>query len=77
MQIENHGVDKELMEKVKQLVNQHYEEKLKQSFYESDIAKAIENKNDTSDADWESAFFIRHRPDSNIDQFTNLSIELR
>ncbi|KAL7240034.1 hypothetical protein ACSBR2_005823 [Camellia fascicularis] len=75
-QIENHGIDEELMGKVKHLVNQHYEENMKESFYESEIAKGLENKSITSDIDWESAFFICHRPQSNIDKFTNLSDDL-
>ncbi|CAL5400163.1 unnamed protein product [Camellia sinensis] len=75
-QIENHRIDKELMGKVKHLVNQHYEENMKESFYESEIAKGLENKSITSDIDWESAFFICHRPKSNIDTFTNLSDDL-
>lgn len=75
-QIENHGIDEELMGKVKHLVNHHYEENMKESFYESEIAKGLENKSITSDIDWESAFFICHRPQSNIDKFANLSDDL-
>ncbi|GFY95837.1 ACC oxidase 1 [Actinidia rufa] len=77
LQIENHGIDKSLMENVKQLVNQHDEENMKDSFYESEIANGLQNKSLTSDADWESTFFIWHRPKSNIDELTNLSDELR
>ncbi|XP_023885201.1 1-aminocyclopropane-1-carboxylate oxidase 1 isoform X2 [Quercus suber] len=75
--IENHGIDKKLMEKVKHLVNSHYEENLKERFYESEIAKALENKGNNSDIDWESSFFIWHRPTSNIDEIANLSEDLR
>lgn len=76
MQIENHGIDKQLMEKVKELVNQHYEENMRGSFYESDIAKTFDNKDNTRNIDWETAFFICHRPDSNINELPNLSEEL-
>ncbi|KAK6944846.1 hypothetical protein RJ641_025948 [Dillenia turbinata] len=75
--IENHGIDKEMMEKVKQLANMHYEEKMKNRFYDSDLAKGLEKKSLTSSADWESAFFICHRPTSNIHDFTDLSDKLR
>lgn len=75
--IENHGIDKELMEKVKHLVNSHYEKNLKERFYESETAKALENKGNNSDIDWESSFFIWHRPTSNIDEIPNLSEGLR
>ncbi|KAK1385957.1 1-aminocyclopropane-1-carboxylate oxidase 1 [Heracleum sosnowskyi] len=73
-QIENHGIDKQLMEKVKDLVNQHYEENLRDNFYDSDIAKSFE-KDNTNTIDWETAFFIRHHPDSNINNLPNISEE--
>ncbi|GLT79065.1 hypothetical protein SLA2020_505730 [Shorea laevis] len=75
-QIENHGIDKKLMAKVKQLVNLHYDENLKQSFYESEVAKSLKHKESTSDIDWETAFFIWHRPTSNINEIPNLSEDL-
>lgn len=71
MQVMNHGIDVKLMEKVKELVNLHYENKLKESFYQSEIAKSLENK-EAGDIDWESSFFIWHRPTSNIDEIPNL-----
>ncbi|PRQ46816.1 putative aminocyclopropanecarboxylate oxidase [Rosa chinensis] len=74
-QIENHGIDKKLMDKVKQLVNAHYEENLKESFYQSEIARSLE-KDDTSDKDWETTFFVWHRPTSNIEAIPNISEDL-
>lgn len=65
-----------MMEKVKNLMNSHYEEKLEPGFYVSDIPKRLDS-GETSDVDWESAFFIWHRPRSNIEEFTNLSKDLR
>ncbi|KAL5768649.1 hypothetical protein ACOSQ2_015432 [Xanthoceras sorbifolium] len=76
-QVENHGIDKKLMDKVKQLVNSHYEENLKESFYESEMAKSLKNKDNTGDTDWESSLFIWHRPKSNINEITDLSEDLR
>ncbi|CAK9173991.1 unnamed protein product [Ilex paraguariensis] len=75
-QIENHGIDKELMDKVKQLVNQHYEENMKKRFYDSEIPKSVENTGNTTNIDWESTFFIWHRPNSNIHEITSLSEDL-
>lgn len=77
LQVENHGIDEKLMEKVKQLVNSHYEEKLKPRFYESDVAKKLKTNGTISDVDWESTFFIWHRPDSNINNIADLSKDLR
>ncbi|CAB4318648.1 unnamed protein product [Prunus armeniaca] len=54
-QVENHGIDKQLMEKVKQLINKYYEENLKESFYKSEMAKSLE-QDITSEKDWESSF---------------------
>ncbi|KAD4180470.1 hypothetical protein E3N88_29061 [Mikania micrantha] len=76
-QIENHGVDKELMEKVKQLVNKHYEDNMKPRFYTSTIVKTVEDKNKITNTDWESTFFIWHRPDNKINECADLSEELR
>lgn len=76
-QVKNHGIEKELMEKVKQLVNMHYEENLKESFYNSEAAKCLKSKEHRSDIDWESSFFIWHRPTSNINGIPNLSDDFR
>ncbi|KAL2342613.1 hypothetical protein Fmac_003898 [Flemingia macrophylla] len=74
--VENHDIDTLLMEKVKKLINTYYDENLKESFYQSEIAKRLEKQQNTFDIDWESAFFIWHRPNSNINQIPNLSQEL-
>ncbi|XP_050216061.1 1-aminocyclopropane-1-carboxylate oxidase 1 [Mercurialis annua] len=74
-QVENHGIDDKLMEKVKQLVNAHYEDNLKGAFYESELARSLKNKGNTDDVDWESSYFIWHRPTSNIHQIPNLPEE--
>lgn len=76
-QIENHGIDKELMEKVKQYINKYYEENLKNSFFKSDISKALENKENAVNKDWESSFFIWHRPKSNMNDFADFSGDFR
>ncbi|XVE98004.1 hypothetical protein REPUB_Repub03eG0068000 [Reevesia pubescens] len=75
-QADNHGIDKKLMEKVKQLVNTYYGENLKESFYESEIVKSLKNKENISNMDWESTFFIWHQPKSNINEIHNISEEL-
>ncbi|KAF5743045.1 ACC oxidase ACCO2 [Tripterygium wilfordii] len=71
-QVDNHGIDKELMEKVKQLVNSHYELNLKECFYNSDIPRRLRKRENTSDMDWESSFFVRHRPTSNVNEINDL-----
>lgn len=77
-QIENHGIDKELMEKVKQFINKYYEENLKDSFFKSDLSKALAiRKEIVSNSDWESSFFIWHRPKSNLNDFGDFSQDFR
>uniref|UniRef100_A0A1J3E0H1 aminocyclopropanecarboxylate oxidase n=1 Tax=Noccaea caerulescens TaxID=107243 RepID=A0A1J3E0H1_NOCCA len=73
--VDNHGIDKELMEKVKKMINSHYEEHLKEKFYQSEMVKAL-SEGKTSDADWESSFFIWHKPTSNISEIPDISEEL-
>ncbi|XVF35001.1 hypothetical protein REPUB_Repub18cG0107200 [Reevesia pubescens] len=76
-QVDSPGIDKKLMEKVKQLVNSYYDENLKENFYESEIVKSLKNNENTSNMDWESTFFIWHHPKSNIKEIQNISEELR
>ncbi|XP_042512486.1 1-aminocyclopropane-1-carboxylate oxidase 1 [Macadamia integrifolia] len=75
--IANHGINEELMQRVKQLVNLHYEKCMKKSFHEAEIAKVLDNQGKATEIDWESSFFIWHRPTSNMDEFPDLSKELR
>lgn len=74
--VTNHGVDGNLMEKVKRLVNLHYEEHMKQSFYESDVVKSFGSGEPVAEINWESSFFVWHRPTSNINKFPNFSEDL-
>lgn len=76
MQIENHGIGTYLMDNVKQLVNQHYEANMKKRFYESELPMSLEKKGNISNTDWESTFFVWHRPISNIYETQGLSKEL-
>ncbi|EYU27232.1 hypothetical protein ABFS82_10G098800 [Erythranthe guttata] len=75
--IENHGIDKDIMEKVKLLMNTHYEDNMKESFYNSDTAKKMDINEFIKDKDWESTFFIWHRPNSNINDLSGLSKDLQ
>ncbi|MED6185560.1 Aconitate hydratase mitochondrial [Stylosanthes scabra] len=74
--IENHGIDTSLMEKVKKLLVEYYEENLKDGFYKSELAKKLEKQEKISDQDWETAYFIWHHPKSNIKEIPNISEEL-
>ncbi|KAK4479081.1 hypothetical protein RD792_014592 [Penstemon davidsonii] len=75
--IENHGIDNELMEKVKNLMNVHYDDNMKGNFYESETAKSLEKNEYIKEKDWETTFFVCHRPNSNINELNSLSDDLR
>lgn len=64
------------MEKVKEMVNGYYDENLKEKFYESEMSKSLNKEEKISDMDWESTFFIWHRPNSNINQIPNITKQL-
>ncbi|KAM3298018.1 hypothetical protein ACQJBY_039799 [Aegilops geniculata] len=75
--VDSHGVDAALMEEVKRFVYAHYDEHLKDRFYASDLAKDLqlpagESKTVSDQADWETAYFIRHRPASNVADFPEI-----
>lgn len=75
--MKNHGIDKNLMDKVKDFVNCHYDKYLDKSFVDSDLAKELGPKTDASEVDWESTYFLQHQPKSNIEDFPEIGAEFR
>ncbi|CAN6207416.1 unnamed protein product [Urochloa humidicola] len=63
--LENHGVNEDLMNKMKGLVNKHYEQDMEKSFYSSEMAKILGYEKVSSNVDWECSFMYRHQPKSN------------
>lgn len=76
--VDSHGVDAALMEEVKRFVYGHYEEHLEKKFYASDLAKNLQaggpdDSNHVSDqVDWETTYFVQHRPKNNLADFTEI-----
>lgn len=67
----NHGISHELMDRVEILAKEHYDKFMEHKFKEMVSAKGgLEHEADTTD--WESTFFIRHLPESNISQLPDL-----
>ncbi|CAN6167166.1 unnamed protein product [Urochloa humidicola] len=73
-QILNHGISTELMDEVEQLTKDHYKRVREQRFLEF-ASKALEDGDDAQgggvkkaaeNLDWESTFFVRHLPESNL-----------
>ncbi|KAL6881988.1 hypothetical protein ACP4OV_011460 [Aristida adscensionis] len=76
--VENHGVDAALMDEVKRFVYGHYEEHLERKFYASDLAKDLQAGRYDGDVasdevDWETTYFIQHRPKNNVADFPEIS----
>ncbi|KAF8779746.1 hypothetical protein HU200_002331 [Digitaria exilis] len=76
-EILNHGISTELMDEVERLTKDHYKRVREQRFLEF-ASKAL-TKDDGGDAkaaaenlDWESTFFVRHLPESNLAEIPDL-----
>lgn len=67
------------MDKVERLTKDHYKKSMEERFKEFVAAsKALEGvRAEVTDMDWESTFFIRHLPISNIAQIPDLHDEYR
>ncbi|KAG5014814.1 hypothetical protein AAZX31_08G049400 [Glycine max] len=74
----NHGIPHELLDIVERLTKEHYRKCMEQRFKEAVASKGLEGiQAEVKDMNWESTFFLRHLPDSNISQIPDLSEEYR
>jgi aminocyclopropanecarboxylate oxidase len=81
LQILNHGISTELMDEVEKLTKDHYKRVREQRFLEF-ASKALKHDDGGGDAqqgvkkaenlDWESTFFVRHLPESNLADIPDL-----
>ncbi|XP_051199781.1 1-aminocyclopropane-1-carboxylate oxidase 1 [Lolium perenne] len=70
--VENHGINDDIMDKFKELVNKHYEENMEKNFYSSKIAKTLSPDKVASNVDWECSFMYHHQPKSNVHDIPEL-----
>ncbi|KAG2635370.1 1-aminocyclopropane-1-carboxylate oxidase 1-like [Panicum virgatum] len=73
-QILNHGISTELMDKVERLTKDHYKRVREQRFLEF-ASTALQDGGGGAKAenlDWESTFFVRHLPESNLADIPDL-----
>ncbi|KAL3322766.1 hypothetical protein AABB24_040052 [Solanum stoloniferum] len=69
----NHGIPHEVMDSVEKLTKGHYKMCMEQRFKELVAKKGLEGVEvEVTDMDWESTFFLRHLPSSNISEIPNL-----
>nr|AEM65196.1 ACC oxidase [Garcinia mangostana] len=74
----NHGISHELMDTLERLTKEHYKKSLEEKFKELVAAKGLEAvQSEITDLDWESTFFLRHLPVSNMDEIPDLSLDYR
>ncbi|KAG9455089.1 hypothetical protein H6P81_007993 [Aristolochia fimbriata] len=77
----NHCIPAELMDEVERLTKAHYKKCMEERFKKSDLASKVLNgeaaETDVKDMDWESTFFLRHLPVSNMAEVPDLSDEYR
>ncbi|KAL6538595.1 Aconitate hydratase mitochondrial [Orobanche gracilis] len=75
----NHGIAPELMDLVERLTKAHYEKCMEQRFKEMVSTKVLVDivQSEVNDLDWESTFFLRHLPASNISEIHDLEDEYR
>ncbi|CAL5409448.1 unnamed protein product [Camellia sinensis] len=74
----NHGMSHELMDTVERLTKEHYKKCLEQRFKEMVESKGLEAvQSEINDLDWESTFFLRHLPVSNISEIPDLQDDYR
>ncbi|GKE57887.1 1-aminocyclopropane-1-carboxylate oxidase 3, partial [Tanacetum coccineum] len=74
----NHGISHELLDKVERMTKEHYKKCMEVRFKEMVAAKALEGvTTEVNNMDWESTFFLRHLPTSNISEIPDLSDEYR
>lgn len=74
----NHSISAEMMDKVEKMTKEHYKKCMEQKFKEMVESKGIvASQSEIKDVDWESTFYLRHRPTSNIFEIPDLDHEYR
>nr|Q08508.1 RecName: Full=1-aminocyclopropane-1-carboxylate oxidase 4; Short=ACC oxidase 4; AltName: Full=Ethylene-forming enzyme; Short=EFE [Petunia x hybrida]AAA33698.1 1-aminocyclopropane-1-carboxylate oxidase [Petunia x hybrida] len=74
----NHGIPHEVMDTVEKFTKGHYKKCMEQRFKELVASKGLEAvQAEVTDLDWESTFFLRHLPVSNISEVPDLDDEYR
>ncbi|XP_022132468.1 1-aminocyclopropane-1-carboxylate oxidase 3 [Momordica charantia] len=74
----NHGVSHELMDRVERLTKEHYRKCMEQRFKEMVASRGLDAVDcEINDTDWESTFFLRHLPNSNMSEIPDLDEDYR
>ncbi|XP_031262092.1 1-aminocyclopropane-1-carboxylate oxidase 1 [Pistacia vera] len=74
----NHGIPIEELDTLERKTKEHYKKCMEQRFKELVASQALEGvQTEIKDMDWESTFFVRHLPESNINEISDLDDEYR
>ncbi|CAI8590587.1 unnamed protein product [Vicia faba] len=74
----NHGISIEMMDTIEKLTKEHYKKCMEQRFKEMVASKGLEGvQSEINDLDWESTFFMRHLPVSNISEIPDIDDDYR
>ncbi|XP_074307462.1 putative 1-aminocyclopropane-1-carboxylate oxidase [Silene latifolia] len=77
-EVVNHTISHELMDTVERMTKQHYKKTMEQKFKEMVESKGlVAAQSEVNDIDWESTFYLRHRPTTNISEVPDLEDEYR
>ncbi|CAI9292496.1 unnamed protein product [Lactuca saligna] len=77
-EIVNHGISTELLDTVEKMTKGHYKKCMEERFKEMVASKGLEAvQSEIEDLDWESTFYLRHLPESNISEIPDLEDEYR
>ncbi|CAK9309575.1 unnamed protein product [Citrullus colocynthis] len=74
----NHGIPHEFLDTVEKMTRDHYKKCMEERFKETVLSKGLEAAQaEVDDMDWESTFFLRHLPESNISEMSDLDEEYK
>lgn len=74
----NHGISHDLLDTVERRTKEHYRKCMEQRFKEMVASKGLEAvQSEIDDLDWESTFFLRHLPESNMAEIPDLEEDYR
>lgn len=74
----NHGISHDLLDTVEKLNKEHYRKCMEERFKDMVASKGLEAaQSEVRDMDWESTFFLRHLPASNMSEIPDLDEDYR
>lgn len=77
-EVVNHGIPHDLLDTVEKFTKEHYKKCMEQRFKEMVASKGLEAvQTEIDDLDWESTFFLKHLPISNISEVPDLEDDYR